>query len=146
MANFAFISTQKWVHTRSLTGQEYNVLQPELKVSIVPMDSSSSRCIGRGVPEFDARVDIIGRGLGQRLRENFGILKLKVWMEANIDNYSPCLEHPKVSICGSLMSIAELLSHEVSVVITIAHHLSSPLGLKYSDQLVSNQYPHLVCG
>ena len=63
MANFAFASTQKWVHTRYLTGQEYNVLQTELKVSIVPMDSSSSWCIGRGVPEFGARVDIAGRGL-----------------------------------------------------------------------------------
>ena len=68
MANFAFASTQKWVHTRYLTGQEYNVLQTELKVSIVPMDSSSSWCIGRGVPEFDARVDTAGRGLG------FGVL------------------------------------------------------------------------
>ena len=100
MANFAFTSTQKWVHTRSLTGQEYNVLQPELKVSIVPMDSSSSQCIGRSVPEFDARVDTAGRGLGQRPRENFGILKFKVCMEANIDNYSPCLEHSKASICA----------------------------------------------
>ena len=45
------------------------------------------------------------------------------------------------------MSLAELLSHEVSVVITLALHLSSPLlGLKYSDQLVSNQYLNLVCG
>ena len=84
----------------TLTGQEYNAIQHELKVSIVPMDSSSSQCIGRGVPEFDARVDTAGRGLGQCPRENFGILKLKVWMDANIDNYSPCLEHPKVSICG----------------------------------------------
>ena len=100
MANFAFTSTQKWVHTRSRTGQEYNILQPELKVSIVPMDRSSSQCIGRSAPEFDARVDSAGQGLGQRLRENFGILKLKVRMEANIDNYSLCLEHPKVSICG----------------------------------------------
>ena len=72
MANFAFTSTQIWVHTCSLTGQEYNVLQPELKVSIVPMVSSSRWCIGRGVPEFDARVDTAGRGLGERPRENFG--------------------------------------------------------------------------
>ena len=88
------------MHTRSLTGQEYNILQPELKVSIVPTNNSSSRCAGRGVPEFDARVDTAGRSLGQRPRENLGILELKVWMKANVDNYSPCLEHPKVSICG----------------------------------------------
>ena len=81
-------------------GQECNVLQTELKVSIVPMDRSSSQCIGRSAPEFDARVDSAGQGLGQRLRENFGILKLKVWMEANIDNYSPYLGHPKASMCA----------------------------------------------
>ena len=75
MASFAFTSTQKWVHMGSLTGQEYNVLRPGLKVSIVPMDSSSSWCIGRGIPEFDAKVDTAGRGLGQLPRENFGILK-----------------------------------------------------------------------
>ena len=40
MANFAFTSTQKWVHIHSLTGQEYNILQPKSKVSIVPMDTS----------------------------------------------------------------------------------------------------------
>ena len=91
MDNFAFTSTQKWVHMRSLTGQEYNILQPKLKVSMVAMDSPSSRCIGRGVPEFDARVDT---------GESFSIFKLKVWMEANIDNYSPCLKHLKVSTCG----------------------------------------------
>ena len=66
MANFAFTSTQKWVHMHSLTDQENNVLQPEFKVSIVPMDSSSIWCIGRGVPEFDARDDTVGRGMGQR--------------------------------------------------------------------------------
>ena len=77
MANFAFTSTQKWVHMRSLTGQEYNVLQPELKVSIVPMDSSSSRCIGRGVPEFDARVETAGWGLKQRPRKNFWHIKVE---------------------------------------------------------------------
>ena len=44
------------------------------------------------------------------------------------------------------MSLAELLSHEVSVVITLLHHLSSPLlGLKYSDQLATN-ISILVCG
>ena len=45
---------------------------------------------------FDESIDAAGWGLGQRPRENFGILKLKVWMEANTDNYSPCLECSKV--------------------------------------------------
>ena len=83
----------------TLTGQEYNAIQHELKVSIVPMDSSSSQCIGRGVPEFDASFDTAGRGLGQRPRKRFGISKLKVWMEPNTDSYSPCLECLKVSPC-----------------------------------------------
>ena len=59
------------MYMRFPTGREHNGLQHELKVSIVLMDSSSSRCTGRSVPEFDASVDTASRGLGQRLKEDF---------------------------------------------------------------------------
>ena len=61
VTNFAVISLQKWVSMRSSTDQEYNVLQHELKIPIVPMDSSSSWCISKCVPEIDRNADKKGR-------------------------------------------------------------------------------------
>ena len=38
---------------------------------------------------FDGKVGAACQGQGQRPRENLGILKLEVCMEAKADNYSP---------------------------------------------------------
>ena len=59
MANFAFTSTQKWVHMCSHTGQEYNALQHELKIPIAFIDMSSSWYIGRSVAVFDVAFVIL---------------------------------------------------------------------------------------
>ena len=59
------------------------------------MDSSSSWRVDLGVPEFDASDETADRGLGQCPRENFGILKLQVWMEASTDNNTPSLDTPR---------------------------------------------------
>ena len=74
----------------------YNALQHELKISMVPMDSSSNWYINRGVPEFDWSVWIVAWDLVKLCWENCGILMLKVRMEPNTKNYySPVLEAPR---------------------------------------------------
>lgn len=69
MANFVFTSTQKWMHMRSLTSQEYtSALKHDWKIFVVQMDSYYSWCIGRSGSMFDESVDTGGQSTGQCLR------------------------------------------------------------------------------